>query len=167
MKKQIISVALCLYSMTCVSAPASEESIRAMFKLMKAEALVDSIYTSIEPSVKQSIEQAIKGKTISEEQRRILDRAPQVLSQLLRSEFSWEKLEPTQVAIYREIFEQSEIDDLIKFYSSPTGQSFIAKTPLATARAMSAVQSSVQTLIPKIKLAMDELLLEAKITQQK
>lgn len=38
-------------------------------------------------------------------------------------------MEPIQIPIYRETFEQAEIDGLIAFYGSPVGQAFVNKMP--------------------------------------
>ena len=108
--------------------------------------------------------QAAAGKTLTDEQKRVLELAPQKLSAILRTEMSWEKMLPIQIAIYRESFEQSEIDGLISFYSSPIGQSFVNKMPVVTQKAMTSMQMYMQAIAPKIQAAMQQVLTEAKIS---
>jgi len=163
MRKLISLLALSGCSLAAVAAPPSDESILTLFKVMKAESLLDSVYATLEPAMKQSMEQAAAGKTLNAEQRRVLELAPQRLSQVLRTELSWEALQPIQVSIYRESFDQDEINALIAFYKSPIGQSFVNKMPLVTQKAMAATQSHMQHVIPKLKAAMDEVLAEAKL----
>jgi uncharacterized protein len=163
MHKFISLIALSVCSMASSAAPATEESIKTLFKVMKAEALLDSVYANIEPAMRQAMAQAAEGKALSEEQRRIMDRAPQRMSELLRSELSWAKMEPIQIPIYQETFEQAEIDGLISFYKSPLGQSFVNKMPTVTQKGMVAMQGYMQQVMPRIKAGMEEILKEAKL----
>jgi hypothetical protein len=167
MKKTLIAVTLSLAAMGCFAAPPSDESIRSLFKVMKAESLMDSVYANLEPAMRQAMVQASAGKTLSEEQKRVMERAPQRLSEVLRSELSWAKMEPMQIAIYRDSFEQAEVDGLIAFYKSPLGQSFVNKMPMVTQKAMTAMQATMQQVMPRIKAAMDEVLAEAKLAPPK
>ena len=163
MRKLIALLALAGCSLAAGAAPPSDESILTLFKVMKAESLLDSVYATLEPAMKQAMQQATAGKTLSAEQQRVMDLAPQRLSQVLRAELSWDKLLPMQLSIYRESFEQDEIDGLIEFYKSPLGQSFVSKMPVVSQKAMAATQSHMQHVIPKLKAAMDEVLAEARL----
>ena len=163
--KQLLSLLLLSFApLLAMAAPPSEESIAALFKVMIAESLIDSIYASIEPAMRQGMLQAAAGKTLTDEQKRVLELAPQKLSAIMRTEMSWEKMLPIQIAIYREGFEQSEIDGLISFYSSPIGQSFVNKMPVVTQKAMTSMQTYMQAVAPKIQAAMQQILAEAKIS---
>lgn len=167
MKKTLVAITLSLGAMGCFAAPPSEESLRTLFKVMKAESLLDSVYASLEPAMRQGMAQAAAGKVLNEEQKRVLERAPQRLSEVLRSELSWAKMEPLQIAIYRDSFEQAEVDGLIEFYKSPLGQSFVNKMPMVTQKAMTAMQAYMQQVMPRVQAAMQEVLAEAKLAAPK
>lgn len=167
MKKTLVAVALSFSALACFAGPPSDESIRTLFKVMKAESLMDSVYANLEPAMRQAMAQASAGKTLSDEQKRVMERAPQRLSEVLRSELSWAKMEPMQLAIYRESFEQAEVDGLIEFYKSPLGQSFVNKMPVVTQKAMTSMQAFMQQVMPRIKAAMDEVLAEARLAPPK
>ena len=163
--KQLLSMLLLSFApFLAMAAPPSEESIAALFKVMKAESLLDSIYATLEPAIRQGMVQAAAGKTLTDEQKRVLELAPQKLRAILRTEMSWEKILPIQIAIYREGFEQSEIDGLISFYSSPIGQSFVNKMPVVTQKAMASMQTYMQAVAPKIQATMEQILADAKIS---
>ena len=166
MRKLILLVATALMPVLATAAPASEESVLALFSLMKTEALLDGMYASIEVAMKQGMAQSLAGKPLNDEQRRIIDLAPQRLGAVLRAELSWEKIQPLQVAIYRDSFEQSEIDGLIAFYGSPAGQAYVNKLPAVTQRAMASMQVYTQSISPKLKAAMDQVMREAKLVAQ-
>ena len=162
MKTAIASLSLFLYTLPCNAAAPSDESIRSLFTLMQAESLMESVYASLEPAMRQGLAQATSGKELTAEQQRVLERAPQRMSVLMRTELSWAKLEPMQISIYRDSFEQSEIDGLIDFYRSRLGQTFVNKMPMATQKAITAMQNYMQKVMPKIQAAMQEVLMEAK-----
>lgn len=128
---------------------------------------MESVYGNLEPAMRKAMEQAAAGKTLTSEQKKVMDRAPQRMSEFLRKEFSWAKMEPIQVSIYRESFEQPEIDGLIAFYKTPAGQAFVKKMPMVTQKAMVAMQAQMQQMMPRLKDAMDGILSEAKLTPAK
>lgn len=159
----LASLALAGFAATAAAAPPTDESLRTLFAVSKAEAVLDSMYAALEPAMRQGMAQAAQGQTLSAEQQRVLERAPQRLAAVLRTELSWDKMLPTQMAIFRESFDQAEVDGLIAFYKSPVGQSFVNKMPAVQQKAMTAVQGHMQQVLPRIKAAMDEVLAEAKL----
>ena len=167
MKTAIASLSLFLCTLPCNADAPSDESIRSLFTLMQAESLMESVYASLEPAMRQGLAQATSGKELTAEQQRVLERAPQRMSVLMRTELSWAKLEPMQISIYRDSFEQSEIDGLIDFYRSRLGQTFVNKMPMATQKAITAMQNYMQKVMPKIQAAMQEVLMEAKLSTAK
>lgn len=167
MKKTLVLLALSTFTTLSVAAPPSDESIKMLFKLMKAESMIESVNANLEPYMQKSMDLAVQGKNLNAEQRKIISLAPQRFSQVLRSEMTWEKLEPVQIAIYRESYDQSEIDGLIAFYQSPVGQSFINKMPAVMQKSMSATQTMMQGIMPKLKVAMEQVMSEAKLAPRK
>jgi len=82
----------------------------------------------------------------------------------MREELNWEKLKPMHVQLYRDTFEQEEIDGLLAFYRSPVGQAFVNKMPLVMQKAMAMGQSQMQAVIPKMKTAIESAIAEAKVS---
>jgi len=132
-------LALLLAPLPSLAAPPTDESLLRLFASMKAEALIDSAYAVMDTAMRQSLSQVTAGRTLTPEQARVIELAPQRLATLLRTELSWDKLRPLQMAVYRESFDQAEVDGLIAFYESPVGRSFAAKMPLVTQRSAAAM----------------------------
>jgi hypothetical protein len=164
MKKLAVCVVLAYAPLIYAGAPPTDESMLALFRAMKAESMVESIYATLEPTLRQSISQAAAGKTLTDDQKRVLELAQVRMNQLLRTELTWEKLQPIQLAIYREHFDQAEIDGLLAFYKSPVGESVVNKMPAVTMRSMASTQAYLQQVLPKIKAAMDQVMQEATLT---
>lgn len=129
----------------------------------KSEALVEQAFASVEQMVRQGLEQQVGGRKLTEEQRRVLDLAPARIAAVLKQEMNWSTLEPIYVAIYQEAFDQEEIDALITFHQSPVGQSYISKMPQVMSRSMQVMQVQMQSLSPKLRQAMEDVLREAKL----
>lgn len=147
------------------AAPASEESVETLLAVTKSEAMIDAVYGQIEGLMKQSMQQAVGDKPLTEEQQRVMDSLPARFAAVLRQEFSWALLKPHYVQLYRDTFDQDEVDGLIAFYRSRAGQAFVTKMPALMQQSMALSQQQMKNVFPKIKAAMDEALAEAKIAR--
>jgi uncharacterized protein len=145
------------------AAPASPESVEALLAVTKTESMLDSMYSSVEQIMRQSMQQAALGKTLTQEQQQVIDTVPQKFMVVVRAEFTWDKLKPQFVQLYRETFDQEEIDALVAFYRSTVGQGFINKMPIVLQKSMALSQAQMQTLVPKMKAAIEQAMAEAKL----
>ena len=66
--------------------------------------------------------------------------------------------------LYRDTFEQEEVDGLLVFYASPAGQAYVNKMPVVMQKSMALSQSLMQSIIPKMTAAMQDAIAEAKIS---
>lgn len=167
MKTLLAALSLSLFALSASAAPPTDESIRTLFTVMKTEASLDQFYAVFEPAMVQGLVQTAAGKELTPEKKSIFDRYFLRVSELMRTEMSWAKLEPMHIKIYRESFDQAEIDGLIAFYGSPIGQSFASKMPVVTQKAMAEIQPYMQQLMPKIKTATQEMAKEIKMAESK
>jgi uncharacterized protein len=156
---------LALASSMAWAEPASEASVETLLAITKSEAMVDAVYAQVEGMMKQGMQQTVGDKPLTEEQQRVLDTLPARFAAVLRQEFSWALLKPQYVQLYRDSFDQEEVDGLIAFYRSRAGQAFVTKMPLLMQKSIALSQQQMKILLPKIKAAMDEALAEAKITR--
>lgn len=162
MRKLLLLAAL-LGSLNTYAAPASEESIERLLTVTRAESLIDSMYSGLEQVMRQGMNQAIQGKTLNADQQRALDALPAKFIAAMREEMSWQKMKPLYVQIYRDTFEQQEVDGLLVFYKSPTGEALLNKMPTVMQKTMALSQSLTESLLPKMTAAMTEALSEATI----
>jgi len=102
---------------------------------------------------------------LNAEQQQILDDMSAELTALIKHEMSWESVRPLMVEVYRNTFSAREVDEMVKFYQSPTGQAVISKLPAAMAQAMQAMQQHVSTLTPKLAQLHRETLAALKRAQ--
>jgi len=145
------------------AAEPTEASIEKLLSLMKAETMVDSVYANLEAYTRQGIHQAVAGKQLSDEQRRALEGVSKKLMQIVQEEMNWSTLKPMYIRIYRESFDQEDIDGLNVFYASNAGQAYVNKMPIAMQKTMAAVQERMAPLLAKVTNAMKTAAEEAKL----
>ena len=154
--------ALALVAANAWAEPPTPESVETLLAATRAESMMNSMYTVIEQSMRGGMRQSLQGQTLTDEQQRVLDAVPGKFIAVMREEFNWSKMKPLYVQLYRETFDQAEIDGLIAFYRTPVGQSFIEKMPVVMQKSMAATQTLMAPLIAKMRAAMDKAMAEAK-----
>jgi len=128
----------------------SEQSIRQLFELMHTSAMLDNVMAQIDASARATMLQATAGEPLSEEQERILGDMQARLMSLMREELNWAGLEPMMIEVYRDSFTQKEVDGMLKFYRSDSGQAVIGKMPLVMQGMMQKMQGRMQSLTPRV-----------------
>lgn len=127
MKKNILVLMFCLpvfisnsYSQT------KQESIRELLKVMHQESIIDKMYISVIPSMMSQIKSqfpandSIANVRSNERMKSSMQNIKNITKKMLDEDM---------VEIYDKYFTQSEINDYIAFYKSPSGQKFILTTP--------------------------------------
>ena len=165
MNKLAVLAASIVLSAAAHSAPPSRESVDVLLTAMQAERLIEGMLANVEQSMRQAMAGALGGQPISAQQQRVLDAAPAKFTRVLKDELSWERMRPFYVQIYEESFTQEDIDGLLAFYRSPTGEAFVKKMPLAQQKSMAPMQSRMAPMVEKMKAAMQEAIEEAKVTK--
>jgi hypothetical protein len=156
-------IALLGFAAASRAAPPSDASIERLLTLTRAESTIDTMFSQIEHNIREGMKMAIQGRPLTAEQKKVLDLAPAKLAAAFRQEFSWPALKLQYLSIYREVFDQAEVDGMIAFYETPVGQATIAKMPQVVQRSMAASQGQLRTFLPRLEAAMKEALAEAGI----
>jgi hypothetical protein len=141
--------------------PPSPESLERLYKLTRAEAMVDAVYDNMKGMMAQMRQQMDPGNKLPPERRRIMEKAADDAMNMVRADFTSQKLQLQFVNVYGETFTQEEVDGLIAFYASPVGQSFVAKLPQVTQKSMAYTQAQMQSLMPRLMKLMQDAAAEA------
>jgi hypothetical protein len=80
----------------------------------------------------------------------------------VKDELAWSKIEPEIVSVYVKTFSQKEINDMITFYSSPSGQSVANKLPLVSRQMTTDIHERMLPLIQKMKQAQSDMMTRLK-----
>ncbi len=123
----------------------SEDSIRQLLEITQARKLIDSTVNQVDGMLKNSAQAALRGQPMTPERQKILDKSRTRTMALLKEELNWDSLQAIYVDIYRNSFTQEEVNGLITFYKTPSGQALIRKMPVVMQQTMVEVQTlSVQ-----------------------
>jgi hypothetical protein len=124
MKKTILlSIILTVTTFTVVS-QTKKESIRELFSLMKTESMFDNLVIPLQGLQKDS---TLKGLNSS-----VMNSFKPMFKKIMDEDM---------VALYDKYYSQKEINDIIRFYKSTTGQKMITTTPELQKEIMKIVQT--------------------------
>jgi uncharacterized protein len=128
----------------------SEQSVLQLFQLMHTRQLLENATAQMDDSMRSSMKAALHGQPLNAEQQKIRDESQTRLMSIMKQALDWSSLEPLMVQAYRDTFTQEEVDAMLKFYTSPVGQSVGAKLPAASQQTMQLMQQRIHDLIPQI-----------------
>jgi len=116
-----------------------EAKIERILMLTKTESMMDRMLGPM----KAVSAQATAGMT-SDEQAKAQATQEKILD-LMKA--AWIKLRPQYVKLYSETFSDEEIDGLLAFYQSPTGQAMIEKMPDLMAKLMALMMPEIHSVV--------------------
>jgi len=129
----------------------SEKSIRELLRVTEAHKTCDNMMVQIDALMKSSMQQALNGETITPKEQKQMDDMQNKMIAMFKQEISGETMEPLYLKVYRDSFTQQEVDGMLSFYVSPSGQAVIHKMPLVIQNTMSEVQKRMGPFLQKLK----------------
>ncbi len=158
MKKLLVLICLCAAAPSFAQdQPASAESIREILAITKSKQLLDSVYGQLDGLMQKSVQDSLSGKELSPEQEKIMAEMRAKAIDVFREEFNWEYLEPAFVDIYQKSLTQGEVDGMIAFYKSKSGQAVIDKMPQIMQLTMQLTMERMQSMLPRVKAITNEM----------
>jgi uncharacterized protein len=144
--------------------PPSDESVRHLLDLEHKHLVLDEAMSNLDEFMQKGMEQALQaeGPTLNAKQQQIVDQYRTDTVSAIKDELAWSKVEPEMVSAYGKTFSQKEVDDLVAFYSSPSGQSVANKLPLVSRQMTTDLQQRMLPLIQKIKQAQRDMMTRLK-----
>jgi hypothetical protein len=111
--------------------------------------------------MKSGFLQQMFGVKLSPEEDKMLGDLQDKMSKLLTEALAWDKLKPEYIKLYTEAYSESELDDLVTFYKSPTGQALATKTPALMAKSGEIVQQRMAAFAPQVQKLMADFMAQA------
>lgn len=146
--RHIIAVSLLLLSVnTLASQNSKHDKLIELVNVMDMDSMMDSMYAQMEVMMKNMSKQM----KVQESEQKIFNSYYGEMTSVLRTEMSWEKMQPMVIEIYNKTFTEDEISSMLDFYKTPGGQAILAKMPLVMQESMQMSQSFVQKAMPKIQ----------------
>ena len=113
------SVLFCVFS--ALAAEPTDASVDKLLTLTKADTLMESIHGNLEQNMRQGMKQAVAGKKLTDEQNRLLENAQKKYADTMRQEITWASLKPMYIKIYKETFDQEEIQGGANLHQQDAG----------------------------------------------
>jgi len=138
-------------AMAAQSGPPSDESIRKIFAVTHLSSILDTYMAQMKTSMRAGMQQATASKPLNDRQRQIMDDMGDKMVALVQEQLDWPDLEAQITQVYRESYTQKDVDAMLAFYRSPTGQKVIAKQPQVMQQMSQYAMSRMKDLLPKLQ----------------
>jgi hypothetical protein len=155
----VIALAL-LFSVVIARADDASKAakIEGFFKLAKLDQLSAQTMKQAMDQVNSGMMQQITGVKLTPDQQQKSDELSQKVMKIISDAMSWDKLEPAYAKLYMDAYTEAQIDDIVAFYKSPTGQVMVEKTPTLVTQANAVVKERMSSAIPEIQKIMKDYL---------
>ncbi len=154
--KALLLAILMMASFNSFATPAKKETLEELFRLTDVTKMLDLVYAQSDAIAKQSM----RGKSLTEEQKAVMNKYAEKNMALVKQEMSWDKLKTPIMEAYSRVYTDKEVQDIIKFYQTPTGKKMLKKMPELAQISMGLVQNMMQSMQPKLKLLQEEMAAE-------
>jgi len=115
--------------------------------------LLDMLKTQIS----QQINKRSKAKDLNENQRKLLKKYSNKMTNILVEELSWEKIKGNHVKIIKSIYSDEELRSLIQFFESELGKLYINKQQIAMQKLGESSQIFMQNVMSRIQALEQEM----------
>ena len=149
------------------SSKPTQESLNKLFELTDTQAMLPRVQAQMDDMMKNMMQDMLKSKSVTPEQQKALDVFRSKVMKIQKDEITWEAIEPKMSAIYQNSLTQEDVDGIIAFYQTPTGQSFIKKMPEIMQQTMLMMQTTMVPMLKKIEAAGLELRQDLQRIDQK
>ena len=163
MKSFTLSVCLALAVVPAFADDASKATkAEELLRLTNVEANLKQSLELISKQMKSGVVQQITGVKLPEDQQKRVDELQAKVEQLVYSAIEWEKLKPDFVKLYADAFTEEQLDDILTFYRSPSGQAMIGKMPELMPKAMEISQRRMAEIMPQLQQMLKDFVAETR-----
>jgi hypothetical protein len=132
--------------------------VQEFFKVAKLDQLTTQIMKQAMEQVNSGMMQQMLGATLTAEQQKQVDELNAKVSAVLTNAIGWDKLEPEYTKMYAAAFTEQQMDDILAFYKSPTGQAMIEKNPELLQQSSALAQQRMAVATPQIQKLIKEFM---------
>jgi hypothetical protein len=129
----------------------TEASVHELLEAMHAHQTLDNMMGMLDNSMRAALKGALGDRQPTADEQKYFDEMQAKLLATLKSELSWEQMEPMYVDIYTTNLTQDEIDGLVTFLHSPAGIAYVDKMPVVMQAIMQKMQARVGPLMAKLQ----------------
>lgn len=162
--KRWIAVLVVMLAVVPCAARADDASktakVKELFALMHIDHSLDRMRSAMAQQVQATAKNAPGAENLTPEKQKMQQEFIDNSMKVVDDNFSWAVLEPAYVKLYADTYTEAEIDGILAFYKSPSGQAMLAKTPQLSGGVMQIVHGRMDGFQPKMQ-GLQELYLKA------
>lgn len=159
----LLLVSLPLFSGAQTASPPASSSdaakrakVEELIRVTKLDQLMTQMSTQMTAKMKQAAAQQNARHPYTPDQQKAVDDYITQIQKITLDAVSWDKVKSQVLAIYTETYTDSELDGILAFYRSPSGQAFISKSPQLMTKTMQLVNEQMTVVQPQIQKANEE-----------
>jgi hypothetical protein len=160
-----ILLAVLMLSCFTLSAHADDTSklakVHEFFKISKVDQLSAQVMQQVMDQVNSGMMQQLTGTHLTPDQQKQLNEFNKKAQDLIASSVGWEKLEPEYAKLYVEAYSEQQLDDILAFYKSPTGQAMVQKNPELLKQSTAIAQGHLAAAMPQLQKLMKDYIAQA------
>lgn len=137
------------------------ENVEELLVLMNVDSIIDNIYSQMDQIMKNMAQEI----GIKPSERELFDKFSAKMISIMKDEMNWEKMKGPMTDLYLKHYSEKEIQDMMAFYKSESGQSMIKKMPAVMKDSMIISQNMMKDFIPKMQALSEELKHEIKLSR--
>src|SRR5207237_8989369 len=130
---------------------------KQLLEVSHAGQLVESMIGQMDGMMKNAMAQVTQGQQLSPKMQKEVEQFRADGMAEMKAVLDWNKLESMYVRIYQKSFSKQEIEGMIAFYKTPTGQAVLNKMPLVLQNTMTEVQQMVQPMLQRLQQKQQEI----------
>ena len=156
LRAEIVAATMLIWSLAVApyqARAADQAKVERLIAVLKVDRMMEKMTAFMEQAVEKGFVDSATKRGLTPAQ---IDRGRPVLVALKKSideAFSWDFFKPRIIKLYEEELTNEEIDAALAYYSSPQGQSMLAKQPMLMQRGGEIGMKRGQEMGPKIGAA--------------
>ncbi len=134
-------------AIACASDTAKREAAEEMLKATQVDIMMGQMFGQVD----ERFEQYYLQMGLPESNRPIFEKYAKKIHDLIAQETAWDKIKDEIVTAHTEVYTQEELEEITKFYKSPTGKKYLEKMQDMTRIVVSVMQQNMQRLNPQLQ----------------
>lgn len=148
----------CTLLLPCFAAHANDASkaakVEEFFKVARIDQLSTQLMQQTFDQVNSGMMQQMMGVKLTPEQQKRVDELSKKIQKLLFDGLGWNSLEPDYAKLYEAAYTEDQIDGILAFYKSPSGQAMVEKSPILIKQSSALVQDRMKAMMPQLQQTM-------------
>jgi hypothetical protein len=103
--------------------------VEELFKVAHIDQLSTQVMQQTFDQINSGMTQQMMGIKLTPEQQKRADEFSTKVQKLIADGLGWKNLEPGYAKLYEATYTENEIDGILAFYKSPSGQAMVEKSP--------------------------------------